>query len=117
MAWDYLKEDQRIGGVKILECQLPTQSKDSTVYRVACRTCGAVSEMRHRQIMDRVTKGRESCNVCKNTTAAAIDSAPDGVRDLRGGFWPKLKGPMGPRWGFGYGTNQVIGQGASGAEI
>lgn len=75
--------------------------------------------MTHRQLLDRVRKKVESCQKCKARKGKPmVDAAePEGARDLRGTFWPRLKGPMGPRWGLGNGSNSWVGKGASGAPI
>lgn len=97
MSWDYFKEGRRVGEMKILDLLDATQTKDTTVYHVSCRKCGAIAEMTHRQILDRVKKKVESCQKCKARKGMPmVDAAePEGVRDLRGGFWPRLKGQMG----------------------
>ena len=119
MAWDYFADGKRIGGMTILDMQRPTQAKDTTLYRAACRQCGAIYEMTHRQIMDRATKGRETCMGCRRKAA---EDAPmlDGV--IRAGihvWWP-IKKPgekMGGRHDASRGSNAWIGQGASDAQI
>lgn len=116
MAWDYFADGKRIGGVVILDMLDATQSKHSTKYRVVCRRCRKESEMSHAQIMDRARKDREACMECRYEEQRQYPE-PEGVRDLRGQFWPRIHGPMGPRYGYGHGTNQMIGQGASDAPI
>lgn len=127
MAWDYFREGQRIGRVKILERLSSSNNKDHVKYAVACCGCGALAEMSHAYIMRRETEKRTSCPACAqepkepdSIAALAADRErplrerypdPSGVRDGRGQLWPRLKGPMGPRWGIGNGTNQAIGRG------
>ena len=118
MAWDYFKDGQRVGEMKILDLLDATQAKDTTTYLASCCKCGARAEMTHHQLLARVKKKVEACQKCKaHKGVPRVDSEIEGVRDLRGGFWPKLKGPMGPRWGLGNGSNSWFGTGASVAPI
>lgn len=118
MAWDYFKDGQRVGAMKILDLLDATHAKDTTRYNVSCLKCGARAEMTHRQLLERARKRVEACSKCRARKGAPrVDNEIEGVRDLRGTFWPRLKGPMGPRWGTGIGSNSWIGQGASEAAI
>lgn len=126
MGWDYLKEGQRIGGVKVLLQTGWGSNRYEVRYDVACSVCGAKHEMTHKYILARASKNISGCVSCR--TAEATERAkrerrlaeqthtPVGAIVAGPHMWWTL-GPLGPRWGLGHGANQMIGQGASEARI
>ena len=113
MAWDYLRDGQIVGRVKILERLTSSNNKDHVMYAVSCCGCGARYEMSHAYILKRDAAKRSNCLGCAQEpdapkmAAAATDVRkvslrerypdPVGVRDALGRHWPSITGRMG-RW-------------------
>ena len=126
MAWGYFSEGRRIGGVKVLLQTAWGSNRYEVRYDVACSQCGTKHEMTHKYILSRAAKDVRGCVTCRSAEAtermraerrlAEQRNVPKGAIQAGPHLWWTL-GPLGPRWGYGHGTNQTIGQGASEAPI
>ncbi len=92
-----------VGGVRIVALNTDNANQRDVLYDVVCSRCGYRMALNHEYIRQRARRGIVGCRKCNQpgSRANTLPLEPEGARDLRGQFWPRMTGRNGMRLGLG----------------